>query len=133
MEQHRRHSKKRDAIFDVIRGTDTHPTAEWIYDKLKPGYPDLSLGTVYRNLTLFRKEGLIRPVTVVNGTERYDANVAPHPHFVCRACSSVYDVDISQKGSVFFELEQGGFQIESCDITYFGLCPRCTPQNQSQN
>ena len=53
----RKHSKKRDAIYECVRSTKTHPSAEWVYSRLKPEIPDLSLGTVYRNLNLFQQEG----------------------------------------------------------------------------
>ena len=125
MEQIRRHSKKRDAILSVIQGTTRHPSAEWIYEKIRDVYPDISLGTVYRNLSLFRDDGLVRVVTVINGTERYDANVLPHPHFACRQCGAVIDitVDFSMAAS---QLEGNGYNVENCDITYHGLCPECS-------
>ena len=129
MEQNRRRSKKREAILHIIQNTDTHPSAEWIYDRLKPDYPDLSLGTVYRNLTLFRESGQIRSVSVVNGVERYDAKVFSHPHFVCRSCGGVYDVDAFSFDCTVSTLEHKGFHAESCDITYFGVCPHCTGSN----
>ena len=65
-------SRKRDAILACVCSTDTHPTAEWVYTQLKPEIPDLSLGTVYRNLAMFRREGIIGSAGVVNGLERYD-------------------------------------------------------------
>ena len=125
MEQTRRHSKKRDAILSVIQGTKSHPTADWIYEQIRGVYPDISLGTVYRNLSLFKDDGLVRVVTVVNGTERFDANVLPHPHFACRQCGAVIDitVDFSMAAS---QLENKGFKVENCDITYHGLCPDCS-------
>ena len=52
-------SRKRDAILACVCSTDTHPTAEWVYTQLKPDIPDLSLGTVYRNLAMFRREGIM--------------------------------------------------------------------------
>ena len=78
-----RYSKKREAVLSAIQGTDCHPSAEWVYQRLKPLHPDLSLGTVYRNLTFFRENGLIQSVGVVQGQERFDAVVSPHSHFVC--------------------------------------------------
>ena len=70
MEKIRKRSKKRDAILACICGTDCHPSAEWVYTQLKPQIPDLSLGTVYRNISMFREEGTIVSVGVVNGLER---------------------------------------------------------------
>ena len=123
MQRPRKHSHKRDAILACVRSTDTHPTADWVFSQLKPVIPDLSLGTVYRNLALFRENGQVRPVTVVNGVERYDANTLPHPHFVCRVCGGVYDVEIQGDGAA--SLKNAGYTVENCDITYFGVCPGC--------
>ena len=60
-------SRKREAILQKIRGSHIHPTAEWVYQELKNEYPDLSLGTVYRNLTRFKEDGTIRSLGVING------------------------------------------------------------------
>ena len=87
MEPTRKRSKKRDAILSCLCSTDTHPSAEWIYHRLKPQIPDLSLATVYRNLALFQREGRIISVGVVQNLERFDANVHPHAHFICTPVS----------------------------------------------
>ena len=92
MERTIRHSKKREAILDAIRSTTCHPSAEWVYQTLKPTHPDLSLGTVYRNLMFFRERGEIQSVGVVKGQERFDALVKPHSHFVCDCCGAVSDL-----------------------------------------
>ena len=85
----RRHSKKRDAILSCIRRSHLHPSAEWIYTQLKPEHPDLSLGTVYRNLALFRESGEIVCVATVHGVERLDAVTEPHAHFICEQCDAL--------------------------------------------
>ena len=64
----RRHSKKRDAILSCIRRSHLHPSAEWIYTQLKPEHPDLSLGTVYRNLAVKAERSSVwRQFTVWSG------------------------------------------------------------------
>ena len=65
----RKHSRKRDAILACLRSTTCHPTAEWVYQQLKPAIPDLSLGTVYRNLSMFKDEGLVISVGTVGGLD----------------------------------------------------------------
>lgn len=77
MERSIRYSKKREAILAAIQGTSCHPSAEWIYQQLKPSHPDLSLGTVYRNLIFFQERGDIRSVGVIQGQERFDAVDTP--------------------------------------------------------
>ena len=85
----RKRSRKRDAILACVRATTCHPSAEWVYQRLKPTIPDLSLGTVYRNLSMFKDEGLVISVGTVGGLERFDGNTKPHTHFVCTRCSAV--------------------------------------------
>ena len=89
----RKHSRKRDAILECLRCTTSHPTAEWVYTQLKPTIPDLSLATVYRNLAMFKDEGMIDSVGVYNGLERFDFRTDPHAHFICRICGAVSDIN----------------------------------------
>ena len=122
-----RRSKKRDAMLKLLKGTDCHPSADWIYQQLKPEFPDLSLGTVYRNLMFFRERGEIQSVGVVKGQERFDALVKPHSHFVCDCCGAVSDlhqvkVDATLEQSV---CQQYGFSVNRHELTFYGTCPDC--------
>lgn len=121
------YSKKRQAIYELLLSTNEHPTAEWIYNRLKSDYPDLSLGTVYRNLKLLEENGSINSVAVVNGCERYDAKTFPHSHFVCNKCGRVIDVFLSKEISDFTERAhvEGAKAIESFSLIYYGLCDEC--------
>lgn len=133
MERTVRYSKKREAILNAIRGTSCHPSAEWVYQQLKPRHPDLSLGTVYRNLAFFQKRGLIQSVGVVLGQERFDSIVTPHSHFICSCCGSVLDLpDICPETGLEQSVSsQYGFAVERCELTFYGLCPSCLQQNQN--
>lgn len=127
-----RNSKKRAAILDAIRNTDCHPSAEWIYQTLKPDHPDLSLGTVYRNLTFFQDQGVIKSVGVVNGQERFDANTQSHCHFVCNECSAVIDLpeikpDLELDTTVS---QQYGYSVARHELIFYGTCENCT-KNQA--
>ena len=123
----RKHSKKRDAILNCMRGTTCHPTAEWVYQQLKPQFPDLSLGTVYRNLAAFKAEGVIDSVGVVNGLERYDGNTIPHAHIVCESCSAVLDAEtIELPDELLAHVQQDtGCEIRRYQISFTGVCPNC--------
>ncbi len=118
-------SCKRNAILDYIKGTTEHPSAKMVYEKLKPLYPDLSLGTVYRNISLFKNKGYVTAVANVNGEERIDGNVAPHGHFVCNCCGNVYDIFDNLTAESTY-LEANGFVIESHFTTYYGKCNQCS-------
>ena len=127
MKTTRKHSKKREAILEALRSTKEHPSAEWVYNKLKPAFPDLSLGTVYRNLALFLKEGDIILVGNVNGQDRYDACVTPHLHFVCDNCSRVLDVDIPDDSVKFYDeiSQKHHYHAQYHNLTFHGLCDHC--------
>lgn len=126
-ERKRNYSRKREAILKVVRSTTCHPTAEWVYRTLKPEYPDLSLGTVYRNLTQFKADGVIASVSVVNGQERYDGNVKPHTHFVCSRCGAVLDIpgNFISESAVKSAAEKMGLEVVSSDVLLHGLCGKC--------
>lgn len=126
MEQKRNNSKKRQAILDMLRGTTAHPCAETIYNTLKPDIPELSLGTVYRNLQVLEQDGLVRVVCTVDGQARYDARVEPHIHCTCRVCRRVFDVECEQRGDYFSALRyEPGFVPEAFEINISGLCSVC--------
>lgn len=115
------HSKKRDAILACLQSTKTHPSAEWIYAQLKPQIPDLSLGTVYRNLAEFRRSGEIISVGTVGGTERFDADTSSHAHFICDACGAV--IDLGETALPLPETDCG--EIRGYSIVYHGTCKAC--------
>ena len=127
MERATRYSKKREAILAAIRGTTCHPSAEWVYQTLKPTHPDLSLGTVYRNLVFFQESGDIQSVGVVKGQERFDGVTTPHSHFVCLRCGAVLDLD---KIPLHSQLDQDvsrqyGLAVERHELTFYGSCQTC--------
>lgn len=123
----RNYSRKREAILKTVRSTTCHPTAEWVYRSLKPEYPDLSLGTVYRNLTQFKTDGVIISVGIVNGQERYDGNTAPHTHFVCTRCGAVLDVpgNFIREKQVESAAAAMNLQVDSSEVLLHGICDRC--------
>ena len=122
-----RQSKKRDAMLVLLRNTRRHPSAEQVYQQLKPDFPDLSLATVYRNLGQLCEQGLVKRVGPVNGQERYDGQVSPHAHFICNRCASILDLPqlTPGEGTVEQLSVQYGFQAEACEFIVRGLCKDC--------
>ena len=131
MEKAIRYSKKREAILDAIRSTTCHPSADWVYQTLKPTHPDLSLGTVYRNLEFFRQHGNIISVGVVKGQERFDATTDPHTHFVCSCCGNVIDLDgiLPDLGLDRAVCEKYGLSVERHELLFHGQCQDCMKKN----
>ena len=127
MEQTTKQFRKRNAILACLRSTDVHPSADWVYAQLKPEYPDISLATVYRNLSLFKQQGLIVSLGTVNGVERFDGNTQPHVHFICAKCDSVIDLPqiyVPQSLCSRAAAEAGG-QVSTCCLSFTGVCSRC--------
>ena len=124
-----RYSRQRELIYQCLKESREHPTAEMIYQKLKPDNPALSLGTVYRNLNLLAEQGSI--IRMPFPVERYDADVAPHPHFLCRKCGSVYDLEGLAYDSGLDEdaARQSGHYVERHTLLFTGICVNCTEKH----
>lgn len=130
MQSKRNFSAKREAIYQVLSSTDLHPSAEWVYEKLKNDIPGLSLGTVYRNLAVFKEMGLANSVGIINGQERFDANMTKHPHFICKRCFRIMDLPKGyySTGKNLYDLIERdcGIKIEMHTTTFYGLCTMCS-------
>ena len=119
-----KYSRKREAIYQYLKHTKAHPDAETVYRALKPQWPDLSLGTVYRNLAHFLNDGSV--VRIDSGPVcRYDANTTPHCHFSCTVCNHVYDVALSGGGPKTDEGVLAVGRADSCQIMFHGICNHC--------
>jgi Fur family peroxide stress response transcriptional regulator len=117
-------------MLELMRSTKCHPSADWVYRHIRERYPDVSLGTVYRNLNQLTEEGLIKSVGVVNGQERFDACVEPHAHFVCNQCGAVIDLPNCVSAETLAPLgEEYGFVEQSYELHIYGLCADCVREN----
>ena len=119
--------RKRNAILACLQGTTSHPSAEMVYEMLQKEHPDISLATVYRNLARFKSQGLVCSVATVRGVERFDAMTHPHVHFICSSCDAVIDLpqmEIPESLSAEAE-EVSGCRVQSCRLTFTGLCGKC--------
>ena len=127
MEAAAKQFKKRNAILACLRQTRLHPSAEMVYEMLRPDFPDISLATVYRNLSHFKSQGLIQSLGTVNGIERFDATLTPHVHFICTGCGRILDLpEVELPLSLSRDVERGcGGQVHSCQLTFTGLCRSC--------
>jgi Fur family peroxide stress response transcriptional regulator len=116
-------------MLEVLRQTTSHPTAKWIYDKVRRRLPELSLGTVYRNLALLLRQGHVRKLDFGSSFDRFDARTAPHHHFVCEKCGSVSDVDLPVDNSLTRKLQRAtGLDVNRHEIRLYGFCEKCKPR-----
>jgi Fur family peroxide stress response transcriptional regulator len=117
---------QRLAVFEALSRDDTHPSADSLYEELRETMPSLSLSTVYRILESLEKEGLIRRVSAADGIARYEGNLAPHQHLICRRCGRVTDhVDKSLSQLRLAGTIIDGFMAEALDIRIVGTCSKC--------
>ena len=131
MERTGKHFRKRDAILNCVRCTTTHPSAEWVYENVRTQIPDISLATVYRNLSLSKEQGRIRSLGTVNGVERFDGNTEPHVHFICTQCGGVQDlpeISVPEELNSAVARSSGG-RVENCQLSFTGICGECRKIN----
>ena len=121
-----RRSRQRDRILDLLRQTRTHPTANWVYGKLRREFPNLSMGTVYRNLGLLVEQGLANRIDFGSTFDRYEARIAPHHHFICERCGAVVDLEVPVDDSITRKLRDAtGFAATRHEIRLYGTCEKC--------
>ena len=121
-----RHSETRDIIYNYLYERKAHPSAEMIYNDLKPILPNLSLKTVYTNLRFFEERGQVIRVANVNGIERYDANCEEHVHLVCGECGAVVDIMDADIKKAKKACQAGQAKIKSIQIVLHGTCENCS-------
>lgn len=121
-----KNSKQRDAIKSFLMTRYDHPTAETVYLNVKKEFPNISLGTVYRNLSLLSEIGEIQKLSTGIGPDRFDGNPAPHYHFICNHCGSVLDLDVTGLDHINVLASQNfDGKIEGHLIYFYGKCPDC--------
>ena len=126
----RKYSRQRELIKNFLLSRKDHPSADIVYMNVRKQHPNISLGTVYRNLTLLAEDGEIRRFNVGDGIDHFDADTSPHYHFVCRQCGSVIDLEmesideITDRASASFD-----GQIEGHVTYFYGTCCSCTAQS----
>ena len=130
MVQSTKHFRKREQILAYLKDTKSHPSAEMVFARLKPEIPDLSLGTVYRNLSMFKQQGVIASIGTVDGVERFDYNTAPHVHFICTGCNSVLDMPMAMPELLSKAADASGGQVDTCQVTFTGLCRNCVAKQE---
>ena len=124
----RRNSRQRMLVYDAVKASHEHPNAEEVYQEVRQQIPDISLGTVYRNLNLLEEMGQLRRIHTGIGGDRFDAVTAMHPHLICTRCGGVFDLqcDISQETELLRQtFEHAGAQVDEVQIRAWGTCDRC--------
>lgn len=124
-----RHSKQREEILRLISCTKCHPTADWIYEEVRKNIPNISMGTIYRNLKQLVENNLIRTETI-NGIVHYDATIAEHHHFYCTKCKNVVDVEIPIEQFISNIKRDIDHIIQGYNFQLRGICRKCQLNKQ---
>ena len=122
-----KYSRQREAILAYLHSTTSHPTADMVYTVVREQYPNISLGTVYRNLNQLAEQGVILRLTNLDGCDHYDGTTTPHYHFLCRECKQISDlnmVDSLEHICTLASVNFGG-KIEGHITSFHGVCPNC--------
>ena len=122
--QSKRSTKQKTAILEHLRSVKTHPSAETVYLALKKKMPQLSLGTVYRNLDVYAREGKSL-LFEVKGQQRFDGDVSPHSHFACESCGGVQDLWFALPHATIKKHLSRGASVKSIDVLIKGYCDTC--------
>jgi len=121
-----RMTKQKKVILNILRDSECHPSADWIYEQAKRLIPDISLGTVYRNLNVLRESGDILELNYGSTYSRYDGNPENHYHFLCEKCNQLYNVTIPvYQGLDKMVQDTTGFEVKHHRMEFYGLCGGC--------
>lgn len=119
-----RNSNQRNIILEIVQETHSHPTADWVYSEARKQLPNISLGTVYRNLGQLVDNQILKTVDI-EGVTHYDAFLSSHQHFQCQSCNRVYDIEINTKEFVSDIDTKTNHKIDKCQIRFIGICEEC--------
>lgn len=120
-----RSTRQRRVVYDTVCSATCHPTADWIFEQVRETLPNISLGTVYRNLSVLRDEGLIREIWGDDRRAHYEEACEPHAHFVCSTCSTIRDVHGAPRFEWRTMKDLVGCDVEEQRIEFVGTCPTC--------
>ena len=119
-------SKQRFAIMDVLRNTKCHPTAEWVYEEVRKKIPNISLGTVYRNLSKLSDDKSIVKLNIGTSSEHFDGNTIPHYHVSCVECGKIFDIEeLPEFNMNKWASEKFNGEIIEHRTVFTGICSEC--------
>ena len=132
----KKYSRQREALIQSLLNNHTHPTADELYLDLKKQISNISLGTVYRNLSQLLDEGKLIKLSFKNSPDRFDGDITPHMHFICTCCENVFDFpyddllkDVYSNFLRDVSINNDKFLINETNISFYGLCQNCNDKS----
>ena len=127
-----KYSRQREAIKNYLEGRKDHPTADMVYTAIREVYPNISLGTVYRNLTLLAKQGEISKISCGETSDRFDIRTDPHYHFICEKCGRLEDLpDMDMQAVNAWAGENYDGDIFGHQLYFYGRCRECREKEKN--
>jgi Fe2+ or Zn2+ uptake regulation protein len=121
-----RNTKQKQVILNILSNTTCHPTADWIYEEARKVLPNISKGTVYRNLKILSQSGRITELRIDKSARRYDGNGNNHYHLKCESCGNVFDLEVPVRKELDrWASEKTGLAVNGHNIEFFGVCRKC--------
>jgi Fur family peroxide stress response transcriptional regulator len=119
-------TRQRDAVLQVIRERDDHPTANEIFQAARLRLPTISYATVYNSLRFLKEAGLVHEIKFGDSASRYDREIERHDHAICNDCGRLVDFDLPQAAELMrAAARKSKFQPASVHLTLRGVCPDC--------
>lgn len=120
-----RNTKQLKVVWDAVKNDKSHPTADQIYEKVRKRLPNISLGTVYRNLQKLVADAKLQ-IVMLGRSQHFDPLVGPHQHFICEVCERVFDVIVESENELKpAKLPHEGFKVTSHQLAFYGTCKHC--------
>lgn len=127
-----RMTKQRRAILEVLSKTKFHPSADWVFRRVRRRLPKISLATVYRNLHQLARAGMVQELPVGDHVSRFDGDTSLHYHIRCLACGCIDDLDVPVEAHLEKAVKRvTDFEVLTHHVEFLGYCPGCAPQKHT--
>jgi len=124
-------TRQRRVILEELRKMKTHPTADEVYEVVRKKLPRISLATVYRNLEMLAREGIIKKLEMGGGPKRFDGDIKPHHHICCIRCGRVDDIYVDIPFPITDNVRKATpYKIIGYRFELVGLCPKCLKEGK---
>lgn len=122
---------QRVGIYEFLRQSRSHPTAEEIYQALQERFPMMSQATVYKTLELLVQLGLVTELGFGDEPNRYDGNPVPHINIRCLRCGRIDDLEEPSLPALEASVRRrSGFTLVGQRYEYYGICPHCQQKEE---
>lgn len=125
------YSKQREIILETLKENVVHPSADYIYGKIRDKLPNISLATVYRNLNKLAESGTIKKIEGLESADHFDHNTHEHYHFLCDECGRVYDISSTVAPDICLKVKnETGHVVKYHEVTFRGICSDCNRKGE---